>query len=109
MFVSGTLLSVFSLITGNFVPLSEVPAMAWLSIGYLVLIGSVIAFGAYVYALKRLPTALVAVHSYINPIVAIIIGNILMQEKLSGFIVAGTMITLWGVYLVNSSFKKTKA
>lgn len=109
MFVSGTLLSLFSLITGDFVPLSQVPIKAWLSIGYLVLIGSVIAFGAYVYALKRLPTALVAIHSYINPIVAIIIGNILMQEKLSAFIVAGTMITLWGVYLVNNSFKKTKS
>ena len=55
------------------------------------------------------PTALVAVHSYINPIVAIILGNILMQEKLTAFIVAGTMITLWGVYLVNNSFKKAKA
>lgn len=109
MFVSGTLLSVFTLITGEFVPLAQIPTNAWLSIGYLVLIGSVIAFGAYVYALKRLPTALVAVHSYINPIVAIILGNILMHEKLSAFIIGGTMITLWGVYLVNNSFKKTKA
>ncbi len=109
MFVSGCLLSVFSLITGNFVPVSQIPMNAWLSIGYLVLIGSVIAFGAYIYALKRLPTALVAVHSYINPIVAIILGNILMQEKLTAFIVGGTMITLWGVYLVNNSFKKAKA
>lgn len=109
MFVSGTLLSVFSFITGEFVPLVAVPAKAWLSIAYLVLIGSVIAFGAYIYALKRLPTALVAVHSYINPIVAIILGNLLMQEKLTVFIVLGTLITLWGVYLVNKSFKKVKA
>jgi drug/metabolite transporter (DMT)-like permease len=109
MFVSGCLLSVFSMITGKFVPVSEIPIHAWLSIGYLVVIGSVIAFGAYIYALKRLPTALVAVHSYINPIVAIILGNILMEEKLTAFIVGGTMITLWGVYLVNNSFKKPKA
>jgi drug/metabolite transporter (DMT)-like permease len=73
------------------------------------LIGSVIAFGAYIYALKRLPTALVAVHSYINPIVAIILGNMLMKEKLTVFIVLGTLITLWGVYLVNKSFKKVNS
>ncbi len=109
MFVSGILLTTFSIATGEFVPLAEVPVPAWLSIAYLVLIGSVIAFGAYIYALKRLPTALVAVHSYINPIVAIILGNMLMKEKLTVFIVLGTLITLWGVYLVNKSFKKVNS
>lgn len=106
MFVSGIFLSLLSFASNNFVPVTELPTNAWLSIAYLVLIGSVIAFGAYIYALKRLPTSLVAVHSYINPIVAVALGSLLMQEKMSMFIVLGTLITLWGVYLVNNSFKQ---
>jgi drug/metabolite transporter (DMT)-like permease len=72
-----------------------------------VVIGSVIAFGAYVFALKRLPAALVTVHAYINPIVALIIGAVLLDEQLTRNIAIGTMATLLGVFMVNNSFKKS--
>ena len=71
------------------------------------LVGSVIAFGAYVFALKRLPAALVTVHAYINPIVALIIGSIMLDERLTANIALGTIATLLGVFLVNNSFRKT--
>ncbi len=106
MFTSGILLNLYSYGTGNFVRYDQVPLNAWLSIGYLVVIGSVLAFGAYIYALKKLPATLVSVHAYINPIVALILGAIFMNERLSVFVVAGAGITLWGVYLVNNSFRR---
>jgi drug/metabolite transporter (DMT)-like permease len=106
MFMSGIILNSVSYVSGNFVPYTQVPAEAWLSIGYLILIGSVIAFGAYIYALKRLPATQVSIHSYINPIVAVLLGDLLMNEKLTIYIVLGTIVTLIGVYLVNNSFKK---
>lgn len=106
MFVSGIILNAISYFSGNFVSYQNVPAEAWLSIGYLILIGSVIAFGAYIYALKRLPATLVSIHSYINPIVAIILGDLIMHEKLTFFVVVGTLITIVGVYLVNRSFRR---
>ncbi len=106
MFMSGIILNLVSYISGNFVAYSAVPAEAWLSIGYLILIGSVIAFGAYIYALKHLPATQVSIHAYINPIVAVLLGDLLMNEKLTVYIIAGTIITLIGVYLVNNSFKK---
>jgi drug/metabolite transporter (DMT)-like permease len=71
-----------------------------------VAIGSVIAFGAYIYALKRLPATLVSIHAYINPIVAILLGDLLMNEKLTPFVIVGTITTLLGVYLVNNSFRR---
>jgi drug/metabolite transporter (DMT)-like permease len=106
MFMSGIILNLVSYASGNFVAYSAVPTEAWLSIGYLILIGSVIAFGAYIYALKHLPATQVSIHSYINPIVAVFLGDWLMNEQLTIYIIAGTIITLIGVYLVNNSFKK---
>jgi len=106
MFVSGLILNTVSFATGNFVNYSSIPAEGWYAIAYLVIIGSVIAFGAYIYALKRLPATLVSIHSYINPIVAIIIGSILMNEKLTIFIFTGTIVTLVGVYIVKNSFQR---
>ncbi len=106
MFMSGIILNVYSYASGNFVLYSEIPTDAWLSISYLVIIGSVIAFGAYIYALKRLPATLVSIHAYINPIVAILLGDLLMNEKLTPLVIIGTLITLLGVYLVNNSFRR---
>jgi drug/metabolite transporter (DMT)-like permease len=107
MLLSGILLNLISYTTGSFVSIDHLPAEAWFSIGYLVIIGSVIAFGAYVFALKRLPAALVTVHAYINPIVALIIGSVLLDEQLTRNIAIGTIATLLGVFLVNNSFRKT--
>lgn len=109
MFLSGIMLNIFSYTTGQSISVSAIPADAWWSIAYLVVIGSVIAFGAYIYALKRLPATLVSIHSYINPIVAVILGYALMDEKMTVFIIAGTFITLIGVYLVNLSFRSVPA
>jgi drug/metabolite transporter (DMT)-like permease len=106
MFVSGLILNIYSYASGSFVSYALLPAEAWLSIFYLVLIGSVIAFGAYIYALKRLPATLVSIHSYVNPIVAVLLGDWLMHEPLTPFVVMGTLVTLLGVYLVNRSFKR---
>lgn len=106
MFVSGLILNTYSYVRGDFVSYADLSVEAWLSILYLVVIGSVIAFGAYIYALKRLPATLVSIHSYVNPIVAVLIGDWLMKEPLTLFVITGTMVTLVGVYMVNRSFRR---
>ncbi len=108
MFISGTILTLLSYITGQHKPLAEVHINAWYAIGYLVIFGSVIAFSAFIYALKRLPPAQASVFAYINPIVAVVIGASLNNEKLNFLIAAGTTVTLIGVYLVNTGFKKAE-
>lgn len=106
MFLSGIMLSMFSLATNQHVPISSIGAEGWLSLTYLIVVGSVIAFMAFIYALKRLPATQVSIHSYINPLVAIIIGDLMMNEGLTAYLVVGTIVTLLGVYLVNRGFKK---
>ncbi|MBX2920650.1 MAG: EamA family transporter [Chitinophagaceae bacterium] len=106
MFMGGIVLLGVSRFTGQYIPLTHSPADAWLAILYLVIVGSVITYSAFIYALKRLPAAQVSVHAYINPIVAVMIGALLNNEKLSIIIAAGTLVTLIGIYLVNTGFKK---
>lgn len=108
MFLSGVILTIVSRLTGQYVPLSETTPVTWLSIGYLVIVGSIITLAAFIYALKRLPPAQASVYAYINPIVAVIIGALLNHEKLNLVIAAGTLVTLLGVYLVNTGYKKSK-
>jgi drug/metabolite transporter (DMT)-like permease len=61
---------------------------------------------AYIYTLQHLPATLASVYAYINPIVAILLGALILNEKLTIFIAAGGAITLAGVYLVNNSINK---
>lgn len=108
MLLSGVLLSITARATGQYIPIEQATQHTWLSIAYLVIIGSIITFGAFIYSLKRLPPAQSSIYAYINPIVAVIIGAILNSEKLNTIIALGTVVTIFGVYLVNTGFKKAK-
>ena len=91
----------------SFISISSIPWQSWTAIAYLVIFGSLIAFVAYLYALQHLPTGQASVYAYINPIVAVVLGWLIFNEKLTIFIVVGGAITLLGVYLVNKAFKGT--
>jgi len=109
MFLSGVILTAAAWISGQHVPLSQTTHVTWLSIAYLVIVGSIITFAAFIYSLKRLPPAQASIYAYINPIVAVIVGSLLNNEKLNIIIAIGTLVTIMGVYLVNTGFKKAKA
>jgi drug/metabolite transporter (DMT)-like permease len=106
MFISGIVLFTVAFVTGNTVPFTAIPATSWWAIGYLLLFGSLITFVAYIYTLQHLPATLASVYAYINPIVAVLLGALILNEKLTIFIAAGGAITLAGVYIVNNSINK---
>jgi len=87
------------------IPLAQIPWQSWLSIAYLIIFGSLIAFICYLYALQNLPTEQASIYAYINPMVAVLSGALILGEKLSVFIGVGGTVTLLGVYLVNRAFK----
>lgn len=101
--------AIFSVIqtTGETVPLSEIPAISWWSIAYLVVFGSVLTFIAFIYALENLPKEVSSLYAYINPMVALFFGYILFNEPLTVSIAIGGIITLAGLFLVNKAIKKT--
>ncbi|MFM2362056.1 MAG: hypothetical protein RLZZ316_958 [Bacteroidota bacterium] len=108
MLISGVALYGTAMATGTAVPLSDVPTQSWWAITYLVVIGSIISFIAYLYALQHLPTEQASIYAYINPVVAVLLGALLFDERLTIFITIGGLVTLYGVYLVNSAFRKMK-
>jgi drug/metabolite transporter (DMT)-like permease len=108
MFISSIFLFAFVGATGASIPLSEIPMNSWLSIAYLVIIGSVLTFIAFIYALQKLPTELSSLYAYVNPIVAVILGSFIFGEALTVAIVFGGSITLIGLYLINYAMRKKK-
>jgi len=95
-------------VTGTGVNISQIPANSWWAIGYLVVIGSVLTFIAFIYMIQRLPAEINSIYAYINPIVAILLGAIIFGEPLTMAIAFGGGVTLCGLYLVNYSFRKSK-
>ena len=73
----------------------------WLAMVYLITIGSALAFTLYMYALKHLSATVSSLYTYINPVVAILLGWMLLGESLTPLTVAGMVVTIVGVWLVN--------
>jgi drug/metabolite transporter (DMT)-like permease len=106
MLFSSFILFFGSLAMGKNIPLSSINLQSWLVIGYLILAGSIVAVVAFIYSMRHLPASVAALYAYINPIIAVITGSILLREHISLSIIIGTVITLIGVYLVNRFTKK---
>jgi drug/metabolite transporter (DMT)-like permease len=69
------------------------------ALAYLVMVGSLVGYTAYTYALKHLPVATVSLYAYVNPVIAVALGTIVLGEPLnpriaaaSGLVLAGTML-----------------
>ena len=108
MFISSILLFAYNGATGTSVSLSAIPAISWWSIAYLVVFGSVLTFIAFIYALQNLPAEISSVYAYINPIIAVILGAVIFGEVLNAAIAIGGGVTLFGLYLVNYSLRKSR-
>jgi drug/metabolite transporter (DMT)-like permease len=94
--------------TGTGVNITSIPANSWWAIGYLVTIGSVLTFIAFIYMLQRLPPEINSIYAYINPIVAVLLGSIIFGESLTIAIAIGGGITLSGLYMVNYSIRRAR-
>jgi len=101
MVISGAVIFAGTHVAGTAIPFAQIPVQAWGAIAYLMIFGSVLTFVAYLYALQNLPTEQASIYAYINPIVAVLLGAIVFGEPLTAFIIAGVIITLAGVWLVN--------
>lgn len=78
-------------------PLPEPSPQAWIAWVYLVIIGSVFAFTAYVQALRLLPTSVVMTYAYVNPVIAVILGWLILQEPITLWTISGAGLVLLAV------------
>jgi len=71
--------------------------LAWL---YLALVGSVLAFTAYTWLLQNAPISRVATYAYVNPVVAIVLGYLILDEAVTGITLAGAAVIVLAVAVV---------
>ncbi len=75
---------------------------------YLVVCGSWLGYTAYIWLLEHVPTSKVSTYAYVNPVVAVFLGWLVLRERVDHFILAGSAIVILSVILVTSSKVKTK-
>lgn len=109
MLFSGVVMLVIAGLMGQHLHFASFTGELWGSLLYLVFIGSLLSYSAYVFALNNLPPSLVSIYAYINPIVAVVLGWLILQEKLNWLMGLSCGVTLVGVYLVNKAFNKQKS
>jgi drug/metabolite transporter (DMT)-like permease len=78
--------------------LPEPTTEAWAAWAYLVVLGSLIAYTSFVYALKLLPTTVVMTYAYVNPVIAVILGWFILSEPVTGYTLTAMALITVGVY-----------
>lgn len=74
---------------------------------YLILLGTLVGFVAYTWLLRNAPISLVSTYAYVNPVVAILLGNWLAQEPLNWEVALAAAIIIGSLVLINSFKRKT--
>lgn len=104
MLAAGAMFLVMGAATGEFgkVHSATIPVRAWVALAYLIVFGSLAAFPAYVWLLGNAPLSLTATYAYVNPIVAVMLGALILGEKVTWPILIGGAVVVAGVGLVVS-------
>ena len=79
-----------------------------LALLYLIFFGSILAFASYLFAMSRLPAGLVSIYAYINPLVALVLGFFILDEKITWLTALAFAVTLGGVFMVNRGYQLQK-
>jgi drug/metabolite transporter (DMT)-like permease len=88
---------------------SAIPGIAWFSLSYLIVFGSLISFSAYVWLLQVRPATQVSTYAYVNPLVAVLLGVFIGSEQIGWRELAGLVVILGGVLLINLAKYRSRA
>jgi drug/metabolite transporter (DMT)-like permease len=101
MLAGGLMMLAVGTVAGEWRTLHFTPRTA-VALGYLTTIGSIGGFAAYTFALKHLPISFVSLYAYINPIIAVVLGMIVLGEPFTGRMIVAAGIVFAGVALVQT-------
>jgi drug/metabolite transporter (DMT)-like permease len=83
--------------------LEEISIRSWWSLAYLIIFGSLMGFATYTWLLRVAPISLVSTYAYVNPLVAIFLGNVLAQEPLTTQLVISAGIIIGSVIIITTA------
>lgn len=104
MFFGGLLCLPLSLAFDNTANITWSGEVVW-SLAYLIIFGSLVAYASYAYALRKLPMTIVSLYAYINPLVAIVLGWLVLDETLNARVWLAIALTITGIYIVNKGYQ----
>jgi drug/metabolite transporter (DMT)-like permease len=111
MLAGGVVLAGLAVATGELSRLDpgHISGRSWLALLYLIGPGSLLAMSCYVIALRSLPTATVSTYAYVNPVVAVALGALLLGERLTLAATAGGAVVLGSVVLLITSRSRERS
>lgn len=107
MLVAGTAQTILGSFLGEWTKIS-LHTNGVISFFYLVMIGSMFGYGSYIYAIEHLPLSLVSTYAYINPVIALFLGWLVLDEKLNLPIIIAAIVIIIGVVIVKQGARKQK-
>jgi drug/metabolite transporter (DMT)-like permease len=108
MFFGGLFMTLAGTVTGEWPHLAFSPRTLAVLV-YLTLAGSVIAFAAYSYALRHLPIATVSLYTYVNPVIAVALGTLLLGEPFRPSMLLAAALILAGMLVVRPARQTSRA
>jgi len=104
MFFGGLLLFPFSFLFDDLNHITWSGDVGW-ALLYLIVFGSLVAYASYAYSLRKLPMTIVSMYAYINPLVAVALGWLVLDETLNAKIWFAMALTVSGIYIVNKGYQ----
>ena len=101
MLFGGIAMTLAGLIFGEDIgDLLDATLSSWLWWIFLVLVGSIATYTAYLWLVSNAPVGLIATYAYVNPVIAVSLGVLFLEEKLSITLLLGAIVVIVGVFLV---------
>jgi drug/metabolite transporter (DMT)-like permease len=97
----GAILMIVATITGDWAHVAPTPR-SLLAVLYLVVVGTFVGYVCYVYALKHLPVSIVSLYAYVNPVIAVILGSLLLKERFTPRMAVAIAIIFVAMLIVRS-------
>jgi drug/metabolite transporter (DMT)-like permease len=107
MILSGVMLIAIGTATGEWRQLSFTPRTL-VAMAYLVLFGSLLGYTAYMYALRNLPVSTVSLYAYVNPVIAMVLGSVVLAEPFTFRIVVASVLVFAGIAIVRRRSRSTE-
>jgi drug/metabolite transporter (DMT)-like permease len=108
MFFGGLFMTMAGTVTGEWTGLSF-STRTVAALVYLTLAGSVVAFAAYSYALRHLPIATVSLYTYVNPVIAVALGTLLLGEPFRASMLVAAAVIIVGMLVVRPVRRSSRA
>jgi drug/metabolite transporter (DMT)-like permease len=105
----GVFLSIMSPVVDDYSGMQVMNSQGMIALIYLIVFGSVLSYAAYMYVLEALPVGVATIYAYINPLIAVIAGYLVLNEALNIYVGMAFVTIVVSMFLVNRGYRQQMA